>query len=390
MRNLTANKTVRAAAVLVGLLGLMTMSASAMHIAEGMLPVPWAIGWGAVCVPFLVAGFFSIKKKIDQAPRAKILLAMCGAFAFVLSALKIPSVSGSCSHPTGVGLGAILFGPLVMTVLGLIVLLFQALLLAHGGLTTLGANTFSMASAGPIVSWLVYKLLRKAKAPAAVAVFAAAALGDLFTYVVTSVQLPTGDENDWLGLARNVLKTLEEEYSDIVLVSHSMGTLLSVLLSSNEKVSMQFLIAPAFSTSFGICDEELEKLGTEDYERSIPWKSDDSYHLSYPGAPRDDEVLGREYWSHFYASDALAFTRLKKMALDVLESVTIPTYVYHGLKDETAPSDGLVETFSKVKGRVRIKIFDEGTHLLMYDRCRDVEKELIASIASVLDGRPAL
>ena len=114
---------------------------------------------------------------------------MCGAFAFVLSALKIPSFEGSCSHPTGVGLGAILFGPMTMAVLGLIVLLFQALLLAHGGLTTLGANTFSMAIAGPIVSWAVYKLLRKANAPAAVAVFAAAALGDLFTYVVTSVQL---------------------------------------------------------------------------------------------------------------------------------------------------------------------------------------------------------
>ena len=189
MKTVTANKTVRAGAVLVGLLGLLTMSVSAMHIAEGMLPVGWAIGWGAVCVPFLVAGFFAIKKKIDQAPRAKILLAMCGAFAFVLSALKIPSVSGSCSHPTGVGLGAILFGPMTMAVLGLIVLLFQALLLAHGGLTTLGANTFSMAIAGPIVSWLVYKLLRKAKAPAPVAVFAAAALGDLFTYVVTSFQL---------------------------------------------------------------------------------------------------------------------------------------------------------------------------------------------------------
>ena len=87
------------------------------------------------------------------------------------------------------GLGAILFGPLTMAVLGLIVLLFQALLLAHGGLTTLGANTFSMAIAGPILSWVVYKLLRKVNAPAAVAVFAAAALGDLFTYVITSLQL---------------------------------------------------------------------------------------------------------------------------------------------------------------------------------------------------------
>ncbi len=56
---------------------------------------------------------------------------------FVLSALKLPSVTGSCSHPTGVGLAAILFGPTAASVLGLIVLLFQALLLAHGGLTTI-------------------------------------------------------------------------------------------------------------------------------------------------------------------------------------------------------------------------------------------------------------
>lgn len=152
MMNQRNTRLLRTAAVLVGLLGVLTMSASAMHIAEGYLPVGWAAGWGVVCVPFVVAGFLSIQKKVAQAPKAKILLAMCGAFAFVLSALKIPSITGSCSHPTGVGLGAILFGPMTMAVLGLIVLLFQALLLAHGGLTTLGANTFSMAIAGPIVS----------------------------------------------------------------------------------------------------------------------------------------------------------------------------------------------------------------------------------------------
>ena len=114
---------------------------------------------------------------------------MCGAFAFVLSALKLPSASGSCSHPTGVGLGAILFGPTATTVLGLIVLLFQALLLAHGGITTLGANVFSMAIVGPFVSWGVYLLLKQLKVRPAVAVFCAAALGALMTYVTTSVQL---------------------------------------------------------------------------------------------------------------------------------------------------------------------------------------------------------
>ena len=191
----------RLLAALTAVLGLSTVSASAMHIAEGYLPKAWAFGWMAVCVPFVAAGFLSIRRKVERSPKAKVLLAMCGAFAFVLSALKIPSVTGSCSHPTGVGLGAILFGPMTMAVLGLIVLLFQALLLAHGGLTTLGANTFSMAIAGPIVSWLVYKLLRKAKAPAPVAVFAAAALGDLFTYVVTSFQLGVIDG----GMARYLM-----------------------------------------------------------------------------------------------------------------------------------------------------------------------------------------
>ena len=173
----------------IALLGLMTMSASAMHISEGFLPPLWCVIWGAICVPFVVSGFFSIKRKVELAPKTKVLLAMCGAFAFVLSALKIPSVTGSCSHPTGVGLGAILFGPTATTVLGLIVLIFQALLLAHGGLTTLGANVFSMAIAGPFVSWGVYQGLKKAGAKPAVAVFCAAALGDLFTYVVTSLQL---------------------------------------------------------------------------------------------------------------------------------------------------------------------------------------------------------
>ena len=177
------------ASLAAAVMALMALPANAMHIAEGMLPKSWAFGWMAVCLPFVVAGFLSIKKKVSLNPKAKVLLAMCGAFAFVLSALKIPSVFGSCSHPTGVGLGAILFGPTATVILGLIVLLFQALLLAHGGLTTLGANVFSMAIVGPFVSFGVYVLLRKLNCKAGLAVFFAAALGDLCTYVITSIQL---------------------------------------------------------------------------------------------------------------------------------------------------------------------------------------------------------
>lgn len=160
--------------------------AHAMHIMEGYLPPVFCIAWGAVCLPFLAAGVIRLKKAAKQ---QMLLLAMAGAFIFVVSSLKIPSVFGSCSHMTGTGLAAILFGPASATVLGLVVLVFQALLLAHGGLTTLGANTFSMAVAGPLAAWGIYKLCRRLRAGRKVSIFLAAALGDLLTYCVTSLQL---------------------------------------------------------------------------------------------------------------------------------------------------------------------------------------------------------
>lgn len=164
-------------------------SASAMHIMEGYLPPSFCVIWGVICLPFLAAGVLSIRRIAKEQRKAMLLLAMAGAFVFVISSLKIPSVTGSCSHMTGTGLAAILFGVPATAVLGVIVLVFQAILLAHGGLTTLGANTFSMAIAGPIVSYGVYKLCRKWKVNRLVAVGLACGLGDLFTYCVTSIQL---------------------------------------------------------------------------------------------------------------------------------------------------------------------------------------------------------
>jgi cobalt/nickel transport system permease protein len=162
--------------------------AQAMHIAEGFLPIQWAVFWWVVALPFFIMGLRSLSRITQQHPELKLLLALSGAFTFVLSALKIPSVTGSCSHPTGTGLGAILFGPSVMTVLGGLVLLFQAVLLAHGGLTTLGANMFSMAIVGPLVAYGVYHLLLRL-GNQKLAIFFASALENLLTYVTTSIQL---------------------------------------------------------------------------------------------------------------------------------------------------------------------------------------------------------
>lgn len=160
-----------------------------MHIAEGFLPPLHAVAWTAAATPFVVHGCRVVTRQIREHPEARLLLGAAGAFTFVLSAIKLPSVTGSSSHPTGTGLGAILFRPPTMAVLGTIVLVFQALLLAHGGLTTLGANVFSMAIVGPWVGYGAYRLCLRFRAPFSVAVFACMALADWATYVMTSVQL---------------------------------------------------------------------------------------------------------------------------------------------------------------------------------------------------------
>ena len=182
----TMKHTVALAAILVMGLG---SNVNAMHLFEGYLEPTWCIMWGVIAIPFFVIGCMRIKEILNGDRKNMVLMAMCGAFIFILSALKIPSVVGSCSHPTGVGLSAVIFGPFVTAVLGTIVLIFQAVLLAHGGLTTLGANSCSMAIAGPILSYVIYKICTKCRVSSRISIFLAAVVGDIFTYCVTSFQL---------------------------------------------------------------------------------------------------------------------------------------------------------------------------------------------------------
>ena len=88
---------------------LIGVNGYSMHIMEGFLPLNWVIVWFAVCIPFWIIGIKKLQSVSKGRVREKMTLALAGAFIFVLSALKIPSVTGSSSHPTGVGLSTILF-----------------------------------------------------------------------------------------------------------------------------------------------------------------------------------------------------------------------------------------------------------------------------------------
>ena len=225
----------------------MFISNFAMHIAEGFLPPLWSGLYFLLIIPFMYLGIRDIKRKGKLTNDMKLFIAVAGAYCFVLSALKLPSVTGSASHPTGTGLGAVLFGPFVMTVISSIVLLFQSLFLAHGGLTTLGANTFSMGVVGPIVAYATYRLSGRNK----VGIFLAAALGDIATYIVTAIQLAIAHPAEVGGISASLVKFLSIFAITQIPLAIAEGILTVIIFNIIEKYSQNELDALRGDMSYG-------------------------------------------------------------------------------------------------------------------------------------------
>ncbi len=166
------------------------LPARAMHLADGTLPLSWAALFTAAALPFVVVALALLRRRGESDPHLKPLVAMVAAEVFLISAMPIPvPFAGTCSHPCGTGLAAILIGPWMTVLVTVVALLSQALFLAHGGLTTLGADVLSMGVAGAFAGYGAFRLLRRLGAPLPLAAFAAGLLSDWATYGVTSAEL---------------------------------------------------------------------------------------------------------------------------------------------------------------------------------------------------------
>jgi cobalt/nickel transport system permease protein len=168
-------------------------NAHAMHISEGILPLNWAVFWSLLAAPFVAYGLCRLKKlsKVDLS--FKPLVGLMAAVVFIISCMPIPvPTAGTCSHPCGTGISGILVGPAISILVTAVALLIQALFLAHGGLSTWGADIVSMGVMGSFAGFLTFKALRSMKINMAVSGFMAGLFADWATYFTTSVELASG------------------------------------------------------------------------------------------------------------------------------------------------------------------------------------------------------
>jgi cobalt/nickel transport system permease protein len=190
-------KTIRAAGGLAMLLFveafLAVSPARAMHISEGLLPFNWVLFWYLAALPFVAYGLHRLKKLAGTDFSIKPLVGLLAAFVFIISCMPVPvPTAGTCSHPCGTGLSAILIGPGISFVIATTALLIQALFLAHGGLSTLGANIMAMGVMGSLAGFLTFRLLRSFRVNLGLAGFLAGLLADWATYFTTAVILASG------------------------------------------------------------------------------------------------------------------------------------------------------------------------------------------------------
>jgi cobalt/nickel transport system permease protein len=164
-----------------------------MHISEGILPLPWAALWFAVAAPFVLLGLRRLGSLAGEDLAFKPLVGLLAAVVFIISCLPIPvPTAGTCSHPCGTAIAAILAGPLVSVVISAVALLIQALVMAHGGLSTLGADIVSMGVVGSFAGYTVFRGLRLFGLALGPAAFTAGLAADWATYLTTSLELAAG------------------------------------------------------------------------------------------------------------------------------------------------------------------------------------------------------
>jgi cobalt/nickel transport system permease protein len=126
-----------------------------MHIPDGYLGLGTCGVLYAAMVPAWALAARSVRTTLEsrQAP----LIALSGAFSFVMMLFNVPVPGGTTAHAVGGALAAVALGP-APAIMGVsIALAIQALVFGDGGLLALGANCFNMAVIMPVAGYAVFQ-----------------------------------------------------------------------------------------------------------------------------------------------------------------------------------------------------------------------------------------
>jgi cobalt/nickel transport system permease protein len=130
-----------------------------VHIPDGFLDGATSAGTAVVAVGGLG---YSIRRAGAYLQDNRIALTgLVAAFIFALQLLNFPVAAGTSGHVLGGALAVILVGPWLGITAVSVVVIVQALLIADGGVSALGANVLNMAIVTGLVGWCLFRLMMR-------------------------------------------------------------------------------------------------------------------------------------------------------------------------------------------------------------------------------------
>jgi cobalt/nickel transport system permease protein len=130
-----------------------------LHIPDGFLNGATSAGAAVIAAGGLG---YSIKRAGAYLAENRIALTgLVAAFIFALQMLNFPVAAGTSGHLLGGALAVILVGPWLGITAVSVVVIIQALVIADGGVSALGANILNMALVTGFVGWGVFRMMVK-------------------------------------------------------------------------------------------------------------------------------------------------------------------------------------------------------------------------------------
>lgn len=212
-------------------------NAYAMHISEGILPLNWAALWFVIAGLFVACGLVRLNKISSTDISFKPLVGLMSAVVFIISCMPIPvPTAGTCSHPCGTGMSAILLGPPISILIAAVALLIQALFLSHGGLSTWGANIVSMGVMGSFAGYGTFAVLRAFGVRLPVAGFVAGLFADWATYLGTAAILALGiaGADPFMPIFTNIIISFIPTQLPLGIIEGAMTAGLLILLAKRR------------------------------------------------------------------------------------------------------------------------------------------------------------
>jgi len=178
---------------------------------------------------------------------------------------------------------------------------------------------------------------------------------------------------DWLREATDAYLELASACPRVHVVGYSLGALLAIVLAARFPVRRLCLVAPAvrvtnrllpFAPIFALF---VRRMRSRD---AVPKGQVDA---------RDEEVLGREYWSWRFGPQSASVLRLQRMANRHLGRVSSPTLVVLGGKDPTIPLSVWDFITARIGGSVLERVvLPESTHQIPAGPDREPVADAIA------------